>query len=123
MTLGSTGKETGNRHPNISDDVLIGCNTIVLGSITIGKSAKIGSGSVVIKSIPDYATAVGNPARIVGTTDDKTTAARDMDLSLQHVKTSSGSMFNSTWTSWADGSVSFEDIDFSKKGNKLNLMQ
>ena len=52
VTLGSTGKEKGDRHPKIGDDVLIGCNTTVLGNISIGSCCKIGSGSIVLKSLP-----------------------------------------------------------------------
>jgi serine O-acetyltransferase len=37
VTLGSTGKDQGARHPQIGDDVLIGCSAIVLGNITIGR--------------------------------------------------------------------------------------
>lgn len=103
VTLGSTGKESGDRHPKIGDDVLIGCNAMVLGRITIGRSAKIGSGSVVIKSIPANATAVGNPARIIGRSAETTTAAAEMDLALNNVVSSCGAFYE----------VSFNCIMFS----------
>lgn len=65
VTLGGTGKERGKRHPTIDDDVVIGAGAILLGPIYIGKGARIGAGSVVLKSVPAYCTAVGVPARIV----------------------------------------------------------
>lgn len=65
ITLGATGKQSGDRHPKIGDNVFIGCNVMVLGNITIGNGSKIGAGSIVLKSIPAGATAVGNPARIL----------------------------------------------------------
>ena len=69
VTLGGTGKDIGKRHPTIEDDVLIGTGAKVLGPITIGKGAKIGSNAVVVKNVPAKATAVGSPAKnIVRTT-------------------------------------------------------
>ncbi|CAH8255726.1 unnamed protein product [Arabidopsis lyrata] len=66
VTLGGTGKQSGDRHPKIGDGVLIGAGTCILGNITIGEGAKIGSGSVVVKDVPPRTTAVGNPARLIG---------------------------------------------------------
>ena len=66
VTLGSTGKDKGDRHPKIGDYVLIGCNASVLGNIKIGPCSKIGSGSIVLKTLPCGVTAVGCPAKIVG---------------------------------------------------------
>lgn len=51
--------------PVIGDAVDIGCNTVIIGDITIGSNVTIGAGSVVVKSIPDGAVAAGNPARIL----------------------------------------------------------
>ena len=65
VTLGGTGKDVGKRHPTIEDDVMISCGAKVLGPLTIGKGSKIGSGSVVLKSVPPYCTVVGVPGRIV----------------------------------------------------------
>ncbi|XP_054798897.1 serine acetyltransferase 1, chloroplastic-like [Prosopis cineraria] len=66
VTLGGTGKASGDRHPKISDGVLIGAGTSILGNIKIGDGAKIGAGSVVLKDVPSMTTAVGNPARLIG---------------------------------------------------------
>ncbi|XP_047334004.1 serine acetyltransferase 1, chloroplastic-like [Impatiens glandulifera] len=66
VTLGGTGKKSGDRHPKIGDGVLIGAGTCVLGNVRVGDGAKIGAGSVVLKEVPPSTTAVGNPARLVG---------------------------------------------------------
>ena len=65
VTLGGTGKETGQRHPIVQDGVLISAGAIVLGPITIGSNSKIGAGSVVVHDVPPNSTAVGVPARVV----------------------------------------------------------
>ncbi|MGE9296935.1 MAG: serine O-acetyltransferase [Puniceicoccales bacterium] len=67
VTLGGTGKERGDRHPKIRHGVLIGAGAKLLGNIEIGTGAKIGAGSVVLSDVPPHATAVGVPARVVGT--------------------------------------------------------
>lgn len=74
VTLGGTSWKAGKRHPTLMDNVVIGAGAKVLGPITIGKSGKVGSNSVVVKDVPDNATAVGIPGRIVssnGKTDDE----------------------------------------------------
>ncbi|QDH15934.1 serine O-acetyltransferase [Oecophyllibacter saccharovorans] len=65
VTLGGTGKTGGDRHPTVRQGSLLGAGAIVLGNIEIGTQARIGAGAVVLENIPPYATAVGNPARIV----------------------------------------------------------
>jgi serine O-acetyltransferase len=65
VTLGGTGKKKDKRHPTIEDGVTIGAGAKVLGNITIGQRAQIGSGSVVVKDIPPDSTAVGIPSRII----------------------------------------------------------
>jgi serine O-acetyltransferase len=66
VTLGGTGKETGDRHPKIRRGVLIGAGAKILGNIEIGEGAKIGAGSVVLIPVPAHCTAAGVPAKIVG---------------------------------------------------------
>jgi serine O-acetyltransferase len=65
VTLGGTGKEKGKRHPTIKDEVMISSGAKVLGSITVEKGSKIGAGSIVLKDVPQNATVVGVPGRIV----------------------------------------------------------
>ncbi|EUJ11039.1 serine O-acetyltransferase [Methylophilaceae bacterium 11] len=65
VTLGGTSWNKGKRHPTLEAGVVIGAGAKVLGPITIGKNAKIGSNAVVVKDVPDNATAVGIPARIL----------------------------------------------------------
>lgn len=54
----------------ICNNVYIGNNSMIMPGVTIGNNCIIGAGSVVTKSIPDNSIAVGNPARIVGNTND-----------------------------------------------------
>ena len=49
----------------ISDDVWIGCLSIVLPGITIGEGAIIGAGSVVTKDVPSWTIVAGNPAKVI----------------------------------------------------------
>jgi serine O-acetyltransferase len=66
VTLGGTGKEDGDRHPKIGDDVLIGAGAKVLGNITVGCCSRIAAGSVVLEDVPPATTVAGVPARVVG---------------------------------------------------------
>lgn len=63
VTLGGTGKDKGKRHPTLGNNVVIGAGAKVLGPIYIGSNSKIGANSVVLKDVPDGATAVGIPAK------------------------------------------------------------
>lgn len=65
VTLGGTSGEKGKRHPTLGNRVIVGAGAKVLGPITIGDDARIGSNAVVLKNVPAKATAVGIPARIV----------------------------------------------------------
>jgi serine O-acetyltransferase len=74
VTLGGTSLEKGKRHPTLVNDVVVGAGAKVLGPIVLGVGARIGSNSVVVKDVPDGATVVGVPGRIVGAdqpTEDK----------------------------------------------------
>jgi serine O-acetyltransferase len=74
VTLGGTGNEKGDRHPKIRSGVLISAGAKVLGNIEIGRSAKVGAGSVVLKDVPPYTTVVGVPAHKVGKPCDENPA-------------------------------------------------
>ncbi|HYD33685.1 MAG TPA: serine O-acetyltransferase [Methylophilaceae bacterium] len=65
VTLGGTSWNKGKRHPTLERGVVIGAGAKVLGPITVGAEAKIGSNAVVVKDVPPGATAVGIPARIL----------------------------------------------------------
>jgi serine O-acetyltransferase len=66
VTLGGTGKETGDRHPKIRRGVLIGSGAKVLGNIEVGHCSRVAAGSVVLSAVPNNKTVAGVPARIVG---------------------------------------------------------
>lgn len=71
VTLGGVSLSKGKRHPTIEDGVTIGAGSKVLGNITIGKEAKIGANSVVVKDVPAECTAVGIPAHVTKRIDNK----------------------------------------------------
>lgn len=66
VTLGGSGKQTGDRHPKIGSNVMIGAGAKVLGNIHIGNSSLVAAGSVVLQDVPPHMTAAGVPAKIVG---------------------------------------------------------
>jgi len=66
VTLGGVSLDPGKRHPTVEDDVVIGAGAAVLGPLTIGKGARVGSNAVVLKDVPAGATVVGIPARPIG---------------------------------------------------------
>jgi serine O-acetyltransferase len=65
VVLGGTTLKKGKRHPTVGNNVVFGTGAAALGAITIGDRARIGSGAVVVKSVPPGATVVGIPGRIV----------------------------------------------------------
>lgn len=65
VTLGGTGKDTGKRHPTLGDNVMVGAGAKLLGNFTVGSGSKIAAGAVVLTDIPENATAVGVPAKVV----------------------------------------------------------
>lgn len=72
VTLGGTSWKEGKRHPTLGNGVVVGAGAKILGPITIGDFAKVGSNAVVVKDVPANATAVGIPARVL---DDSSKAA------------------------------------------------
>jgi len=81
VTLGGTGKESGDRHPKIRRGVLLAAGCKVIGNIEVGAGAKVGAGSVVLEDVPPGVTVAGVPARVVGRYQGKV-AAHEMDQSL-----------------------------------------
>jgi serine O-acetyltransferase len=65
VTLGGTGKESGDRHPKVRRGVLIGAGAKILGNIEIGIGAKVAACSVVLRDVPPHTTVAGIPARVV----------------------------------------------------------
>lgn len=72
VTLGGTGKHHGKRHPTLGDNVMIGSGAKVLGPFRVGDGARVAAGAVVLDAVPDNATAVGVPARVVRVNGVKT---------------------------------------------------
>jgi serine O-acetyltransferase len=66
VTLGGSGKQTGDRHPKIGAGVLIGAGAKVLGNVHVGNYSRIAAGSVVLQDVPPQRTVAGVPARVVG---------------------------------------------------------
>lgn len=64
VVLGGTTLRKGKRHPSIGNNVVIGARAVALGDISIGDGARVGAGSVVIRSVPPGATVVGIPGKI-----------------------------------------------------------
>lgn len=65
VTLGGTSWNKGKRHPTLGNGVVLGAGAKILGPITIGDGARVGSNAVVVKNVPPGATAIGIPAHIV----------------------------------------------------------
>ncbi len=65
VTLGGTSLKKVKRHPTVEDNVVVGSGAKVLGAFTIGKNSKIGSGSVVVREVPENSTVVGIPAKVI----------------------------------------------------------
>jgi serine O-acetyltransferase len=65
VTLGGTGNRVGKRHPTVGDRVVVGTGASILGNIRLGDDVKVGAGSVVVHSVPEGATVVGIPGRVV----------------------------------------------------------
>lgn len=65
VTLGGTSSKAEKRHPTLGRGVVVGAGAKVLGAITLGNYAKVGAGSVVVNDVPDHATVVGVPGKVV----------------------------------------------------------
>ena len=71
VTLGGTGKDHGKRHPTLGNNVLVGAGARVLGPFKVGDNARIAAGAVVLTEVPENATAVGVPAKVVRINGEK----------------------------------------------------
>ena len=81
VTLGGTGKESGDRHPKIGRGVLLAAGCKIIGNIKVGEGAKVGAGSVVLEDVPEHVTVAGIPAKIVGATRGLPAHVMDQRLS------------------------------------------
>lgn len=84
VTLGGTGKATGDRHPKIRQGVLIGAGAKILGNIEIGTCSRVAACSVVLHDVPANTTVAGVPAKVVGYAGCEE-PARVMDHNVQPV--------------------------------------
>ena len=66
VTLGGTGKETGDRHPKIRSGVLLGAGCAIIGNIEVGEGSKVGAGSVVLEDVAPHVSVAGVPAKVIG---------------------------------------------------------
>lgn len=84
VTLGGTGKESGDRHPKVRRGVMIGAGAKILGNIEIGHCARVAAGSVVLRPVPPRSVVAGVPAKAIGTSTCAE-PARDMDQILSRL--------------------------------------
>lgn len=84
VTLGGTSWAKEKRHPTLGDNVVIGSGAKVLGPFIVGNDSKIGSNSVVVKEVPEQATVVGVPGRMVLSEEERRQQAHQQRLDLEH---------------------------------------
>lgn len=82
VTLGGVTWDKVKRHPTLEDKVVVGSGAKILGPFTVGRGARIGSNSVVVKEVPPNATVVGIPGKVVLTPE----TTRDGRPDLEHGK-------------------------------------
>jgi len=82
VTLGGTGKTSGDRHPKVRRGVLIGAGAKILGNVEIGEGSKVAAGSVVLTNVPPHTTVAGVPAVAIGRPDtEKPSLEMDQGIS------------------------------------------
>ena len=82
VTLGGTGKESGDRHPKVRRGAMIGAGAKILGNIEVGEYARVAAGSVVLRDVPANSTVAGVPAKVVRTaTPEEPSRSMDQILS------------------------------------------
>ena len=74
VTLGGTGKESGNRHPKVREGVLLSAGATILGNVEIGKNARVAAGSVVLSDVKENSTVAGVPAKQVSSSETEAPA-------------------------------------------------
>jgi serine O-acetyltransferase len=84
VTLGGTGKESGDRHPKVRSGVMIGAGAKILGNIEIGGCSRVAAGSVVLHDVPRNVTVAGVPAVVIGA-HGCIEPAREMDQILSRL--------------------------------------
>ncbi|MGC2127025.1 MAG: serine O-acetyltransferase [Methylovirgula sp.] len=84
VTLGGTGKESGDRHPKVRHGVMIGAGAKILGNIEVGHCSRVAAGSVVLNPVPPNSTVAGVPAKVVGSAGCPE-PARDMNQILSQL--------------------------------------
>ncbi len=89
VTLGGTGKKTGDRHPKVRRGVLISAGAKILGNVEVGEGAKVAAGAVVLEDVPPHTTVAGVPAKIVGRPHSESPAL-EMDQRIEQSLTSAG---------------------------------
>jgi serine O-acetyltransferase len=70
VTLGGRTLGNGKRHPTLGNHVVVGAGAKILGPFEVGSSARVGSNAVVLEPVPEGATVVGVPARVVRCRDE-----------------------------------------------------
>ncbi|OOB77864.1 MAG: serine O-acetyltransferase [Epulopiscium sp. Nuni2H_MBin003] len=71
VTLGGTGKHLGKRHPTIKNNVMLSAGSKIIGSVVVGENSRVGANAVILGDVPENATVVGCPARIVKLNGEK----------------------------------------------------
>ncbi|CAL4318177.1 serine O-acetyltransferase EpsC [Buchnera aphidicola] len=84
VTIGSRYSILGNRHPIIREGTIIGAGAKILGNIEIGSFSKIGSGAVVLNSVPSYSTVVGIPGKIISKSHNEVLNPINQNNSFSH---------------------------------------
>ncbi|WP_435100763.1 serine O-acetyltransferase [Arhodomonas sp. AD133] len=85
VTLGGTSWEKGKRHPSLGNDVVVGAGAKILGPITVGNGARIGSNAVVVKDVPEGATMIGIPARVARRREEPTDEDRRREETARRI--------------------------------------
>jgi serine O-acetyltransferase len=84
VTLGGTSWNGGKRHPTLANGVVVGAGAQILGPILIGANSRIGSNSVVVKEVPENATVIGIPGRVVVNKQDKETSDKRTEIAKKY---------------------------------------